>query len=108
MQSFNKQIPIVKNFPEDLILKEEDYLSEEDFKKALATRIDYMLQYKKEVFFQWLYKIDVYESKLKIAMKEVDASYAIASLILERQIEKMKIQDLFPKGKNQIDDNLAW
>ena len=102
-----EQIALVRALPEDLRLSEESYISEEDFLNALAPKVMYMLQYNSGVFFQLLYKLDVLESKLKIAMQEVDVPRAIAKLILERQIEKIISRRAFP-AKEAKEGDLAW
>jgi hypothetical protein len=105
--NIKEQIALVRALPEDLRLSEESYISEEDFLNALAPKVAYMLQYNSGVFFQLLYKLDVLEPKLKIAMQQVDVPMAIAKLILERQIEKIVSRREFP-AKEAEDDELAW
>ncbi|MDI9320992.1 MAG: hypothetical protein QM530_11070 [Phycisphaerales bacterium] len=102
-----EQKALVKALPEDLRLSEESYISEEDFLNALMPKVAYMLQYNSAVFFQLLYKLDVLEPKLKIAMQQEDVPMAIAKLILERQIEKIVSRRLFPAQKSG-DEELKW
>lgn len=101
------QKSIVKHLPEDLRLSEESYISEEDFLQALAQKVIYMLHYNNGVFFQLLYKMDVLEHKLKIAMQQVDVPMAIAKLILERQLEKLESRKANP-AKEADDKELEW
>lgn len=102
-----EQKALVKALPEDLRLNEESYISEEDFLNALAPKVAYMLQYNSGVFFQLLYKLDVLEPKLKIAMQQEDVPMAIAKLILERQMEKIISRRAFPAQKSE-DEDLKW
>jgi len=102
-----EQKALVKALPEDLRLSEESYISEEDFLNALAPKVAYMLQYNSGVFFQLLYKLDVLEPKLKIAMQQEDVPMAIAKLILERQMEKIISRRAFPAQKSE-DEDLKW
>lgn len=101
------QKSLVKHLPEDLRLSEESYLSEEDFLQALSIKIVYMLQYNNGVFFQLLYKMDVLEPKLKIAMQSADVPMAIARLILERQMEKLESRKANPASESE-DKDLDW
>lgn len=102
-----EQKALVSTLPEDLRLVEESYLSEEDFLNALAPKVAYMMQYNSGVFFQLLYKMDVLEPKLKIAMQQADVPMAIARLILERQMEKIVSRREFPSTEAE-DDELSW
>lgn len=102
-----EQKALVSTLPEDLRLVEESYLSEEDFLNALAPKVAYMMQYNSGVFFQLLYKMDVLEPKLKIAMQEADVPMAIARLILERQMEKIVSRREFPSTESE-DEELSW
>jgi hypothetical protein len=102
-----EQKALVHGLPDDLRIVEEAYLSEEDFLNALAPKVAYMLQYDSGVFFQLLYKMDVLESKLKIAMQSADVPMAIARLILERQMEKIISRRTNPASESQ-DEELSW
>ena len=102
-----EQRALVSTLPEDLRLVEEAYLSEEDFLNALAPKVAYMLQYNSGVFFQLLYKLDVLEPKLKVAMQEADVPMAIAKLILERQMEKIISRRAYPATET-TDEDLGW
>jgi hypothetical protein len=101
------QQSLVRHLPEDLRLSEESYLSEEDFLNALAQKVAYMLQYNNGVFFQLLYKMDVLEPKLLVAMQTEDVPMAISKLILERQLEKLESRKANP-AKEAIDKDLEW
>lgn len=101
------QKALVQQLPDDLQLAEGNYLSEEDFLAALAPKVAYMLQYNSGVFFQLLYKMDVLEPKLQMAMQTVDVPMSIARLILERQLEKLAARKAHP-SKQGDDKDLAW
>jgi hypothetical protein len=103
----SEQKALVSTLPEDLRLVEEAYLSEEDFLNALVPKVAYMMQYNSGVFFQLLYKLDVLEPKLKVAMQQVDVPMAIARLILERQMEKIISRRDFPASESKEED-LSW
>jgi hypothetical protein len=101
------QKALVQQLPDDLRLAEGAYLSEEDFLNALAPKVAYMLQYNSGVFFQLLYKMDVLEPKLQIAMQNADVPMSIAKLILECQLEKLAARKAHP-AKHAAEKDLEW
>jgi hypothetical protein len=105
--NISEQKALFSTLPEDLRLVEETYLSEADFLNALAPKVAYMMQYNSGVFFQLLYKLDVLEPKLKVAMQQADVPMAIARLILERQMEKIISRRDFPASESKEED-LSW
>lgn len=68
-------------------------LDEETLHRALTDRIAEMLQYESELLFSTLYRLDVYEFKIKQVLsgntgEEIPGG--LARLVIERQKEKMK------------------
>lgn len=105
--SNNDQHSLIRQLPDDLRFGEETYLSEEEFLNRLAAKVSYMLQYNSGVFFQLLYKMDVLEPKLRVAMQTEDVPMAIARLILERQLEKLEARKAHPSTTAE-DKDLEW
>ncbi|HTN18340.1 MAG TPA: hypothetical protein VL092_11700 [Chitinophagaceae bacterium] len=105
--SNNDQQALVRQLPDDLRFGEEPYLSEAEFLDRLAAKVSYMLQYNNGVFFQLLYKMDVLEPKLRIAMQTENVPMAIARLILERQLEKLEARKANPPTTAE-DRDLEW
>lgn len=101
------QKSLIRNLPEDLQWSEGDFISEQDLLAALARKVEYMLHYNNGVFFQLLYKMDVLEPKLRVAMQQVDVPMSIAKLILERQLEKLASRKANP-AKPAEEDDLVW
>lgn len=101
------QKALVSKLPEDLYIRDPEFLSEKDFLKALADKVAYMLQYNSGVLFQWLYKIDVLEPKLRNAMQHEDVAMSIARLILERQLESLASRKTNP-SQPAADKDLEW
>lgn len=101
------QQSLVRQLPDDLRFGEEAFLTEEEFLDRLAGRVSYMMQYNNGVFFQLLYKMDVLEPKLRIAMQTEDVPMAIARLILERQLEKLEARKANPPTTAE-DKDLEW
>ena len=72
--------------------KDSLLLQESFFMDALASEINQLILTNFERLVQLLYRIDVSESKLKNLLKEnpdKDAGMLIASLMVERQLEKI-------------------
>ena len=73
-----------------------------DLKKLLAQRIHFLINNEFRELVQLLYRIDINEARLKqlLAQSNEDAGMLIASLIIERQLEKIESRKKF----NNIDD----
>ena len=72
-----------------------DLLSDEKLLIELASEINNLMLINFERLVQLLYRIDVSEIKLKTLLKEnpnEDAGRIIASLIIERQFQKLKLK----------------
>jgi hypothetical protein len=59
----------------------------------------------------YLYRIDVNEEKQKVLLldnPQDDAGNIIATLIIERQQQKIQARELFTRQDNDIDDDEKW
>lgn len=73
----------------------------------LVPIVTYEMTYNLEHFFSLLYRLDISEAALKQVMHaEVDVPKKIATLIVERQIQKVIARNHFSQQKP--DDDLAW
>lgn len=85
-------------FPEVL----EKY-SENDLENQLAIYINELIDKDFNKLVNLLYRIDISEQKLKIALqnedKTISSSKTIAKLIIERQIQKLEFRKKFSKKK---------
>jgi hypothetical protein len=89
-------------------LQEPDYISREALQAALSARIAWMLQYQTEELFSRLYRLDIFESKIKeVLAQETDVPYKIAGLIIDRQIEKEIAKKQNPTSQPE-DEDLKW
>ncbi len=82
-----------------------------DLHHLLAEHINYLIQkdFQKLVFV--LYRVDVNESKLKALLQEnrqEDAGNIIATLIIERQLQKIKSRQEYREKNNDIKDDEKW
>lgn len=75
--------------------KNEPLLQSHSFLEELAKEINQLILTNFEKLVQLLYRIDVSEAKLKTLLKEnpdKDAGKLIALLMVERQLQKLKMQ----------------
>ena len=95
-QLMNKLIS--HEFPEVL----EKY-SENDLENYLAVYINELIDKDFNKLVNLLYRIDISEQKLKIALqnedKTISSSKTIAKLIIERQLQKLEFRKKFSKKK---------
>ena len=83
-----------------LELKEEDYGR---LKEILAVKVNQLITNDFTQLIRLLYKIDVNELKLKRFLKEnsaIDAADIIATLIIERQLQKIHSRKQFREDNN--------
>ena len=98
-----------KLLEEVLVLENPEDLKNEDILNKLAEEINQLILVNFERLVQLLYRIDVSEMKLKILLKEnpdQDAGKIIASLIIERQLQKIKsknerIKNHYPESNEE-------
>ena len=80
-----------------------DMASIDKLKDALAGYVNNLITNDFEKLLRILYRIDVSEIKLKNLLKEntgQDAGVIIATLIIERQLQKIKTRDQLKKNSN--------
>ena len=71
------------------------------FKEYLTDRLTYLLENKYDALINILYKIDVNEEKLAKLFSETNRTSipdALADLIIERQLQKIKIRQQYRSG----------
>ncbi len=77
----------------------------------LASYINLLIKNDFDKLLTYLYRIDVHEEKLKSLLHQnpqEDAANIIASLIIERQLEKIKSREQFSPRDNNIDEAEKW
>jgi len=95
-QSFNLELPV--NLPNDAL------------KKILAEQINYLIQSDFQKLVNILYRVDINEAGLKKVLNEnagTDAGEIIATLIIERQLQKLKSRQQF-RGNDPIPEDEKW
>ncbi len=79
--------------------------------KALAVRINDLIEKDFQQLISILYRMDVSEAKLRSLLKDnpdSDAGLLIAGLMIERQAQKIKSRQQFSQRDNDIDENEKW
>ena len=87
---------------ENSLIPSADIDTLEDFRKYLTSKLKHLLEEKFELLVNVLYKIDVSEEKLSELFSSENKDYipaSLADLIIERQLEKIKLRKLYKEGK---------
>ena len=90
------------------LVNQEPFISEEELVQALADRVFQLIEHNLERLFAILYRLDVNETKVHLALqenKEVPANVEIARLIVARQKEKAKSRMQY--SSEEVDDEEA-
>ena len=86
-------------------------LSYTEIHAQLSAWVNNLIKNDFERLVAFLYRIDVNESKLKSLLQQFpneDAGNIIASLILERQEQKLKSRELFSQRDNELSEEERW
>ncbi len=82
-----------------------------EFENQLADYVNLLILKDFEKLVALLYRIDVPEQKLKLLLLELaneDAGKIIASLIIERQLQKIKARKEFSKKTDDFEEEEKW
>jgi hypothetical protein len=96
---------------EVLAIQSEESLKDRLLFEHLAAEINTMIKTNFEQLVQLLYRIDVNEVKLKALLQanpNQDAGVIIAHLLIERQLQKIKLREQFSQNRQQVDDEEKW
>lgn len=75
----------------DVTETEDDSLTEEALLRVLSNRIAYMIEHQLELLLSLLYRLDVAEAKVQMALSPLSSeapNVAIAQLVIERQKQR--------------------
>lgn len=84
------------------LIPSADLVSLEEFRKYLAEKLKYLLDEKFDTLVNILYKIDISEKKLSELFSGENRDFipvSLADLIIERQLQKIKLRKLYKEGK---------
>lgn len=87
------------------------FIREEDLVQALADRVFELIEHNLEQLFAILYRLDVNEHKVHLALqgnKEIAANVEIARLIVARQKEKAKTRIAYSAEESDDEDATPW
>lgn len=106
-----ENIELVRLLNKELATDLTDNLSYNEIHAQLSGRMNQLIRYDFEKLVSLLYRIDVSEQKLKSLLQqfpEEDAGNIIATLILERQEQKLKTRKQFSQRDNDPDEEERW
>jgi len=110
MDEENKQIKEIVRFVEkDFLIDESnslipsiDQVSLEEFRNYLTEKLKYLLDEKFDTLVNILYRIDINEKKLSELFSGQNRDFipaSLANLIIERQLQKIRLRNLYKDGK---------
>lgn len=100
---------LLTSFKEKFELEAPEHVTEEEILSALEARLSVLLQRNPEEFFLTLYMIDIPEQTLHEVLKSSDPVAALARLVYDRQLQKVKSRLYYKAASNnEIDDDLKW
>jgi hypothetical protein len=86
----------------DSLIPAGDFKTLEEFKAYLTNRLTFLLDNKYDALINILYRIDVPEDKLSKLFAEQNRDYipsALADLIIERSLQKVRFRQKYKDGK---------
>lgn len=81
------------------------------FREKLAAYINELINQDFAKLISWLYRLDVSENKIKQSLGDKhaeDAGLIIADIVIERQLEKIKLRREFSGRNENIDEGEKW
>ena len=88
-----------------------DQKNDEKLRQKLIFLINELIKKDFDALVQLLYRIDVYEKKIRIHLDkntQEDSAAILADLIIEKQLEKMESRKKFSENKNEECDEEKW
>ncbi|MCW8814143.1 MAG: hypothetical protein OQJ93_10680 [Ignavibacteriaceae bacterium] len=110
MEEERKQVNEIVRFVEkDFLISDDkslipstDSTSLEEFRKYLTDKLRLLLDEKFDMLVNILYRIDINEKKLSELFSGQNRDFipaSLADLIIERQLQKIKLRKLYKEGK---------
>lgn len=84
------------------------HITAEAIIEQLAIRVAQLIDKGPDAFFQMMYRLDISERKLNALRGQPDMALGIATLIYERQLQKIKSREHFRQHNNDTDPDLKW
>lgn len=106
-----EQTELIRLLNNELHVEIEEQKSYNEIHAQLSTYINMLIKNDFDKLIAYLYRIDVNEQKLKKLLQDhpqEDAGNIIASLIIERQQQKIKTRQQFSQRNNEFDEEEKW
>lgn len=107
MESVHLEAKISAALQQEWGMTASENISKEHIIQMLALRLTQILDQGPERFYQLMYRLDISEQKLNAVLQEPDVAIQIATLIYERQLQKIISRHQYPKDQD-IDPELRW
>jgi len=102
---------LIRLINKELAIEIAEQRSYSEIHAELAAYINDLIKNNFEKLVAYLYRIDVNEQKLKSLLHQKpdeDAGNIIATLIIERQEQKIKTRQQFSQQENDFDEEEKW
>ena len=102
---------MIRLLNKELAIGFAETISYNEIHHKLASYINQLIGSDFEKLITYLYRIDVNEQKLKSLLQQFplqDAGNIIASMIIERQEQKIRSRELFSQQNNDFDGEEKW
>ena len=102
-----ENLELIHSINKDLAVSLSDKINYEELHLQLASFINHLIKTDFQKLVIYLYRIDVNEQKLKLLLQQhagEDAGNIIASLIIERQQQKIKTRRQFSQRNNNFEE----
>lgn len=102
---------LIRLVNKELAIEIAEKKSYNEIHTELATYINNLIKNDFDKLITYLYRIDVNEQKLKSLLQQKpneDAGNIIATLIIERQQQKIKTRELFTQQGRDFDEEEKW
>lgn len=105
----NKEL--VKLVNKELAIQLPEQTSMEEVQEKLSAHINRLVQSNFEQLVNLLYRIDVSESKIRSLLEVqpgTNAGDIIASLVIERQLQKIRSREQFKPNNSDLNEEEKW
>jgi len=102
---------IINYISDQFELSVNQEVNSDQLEAIIAERINYLVINDFPQLLRLLYRIDISETKLKSLLSnnpEVDSGRIIARMIIERQMEKIRLREYFKKSDQDGGDEEKW
>jgi len=101
---------LLNSFRDKFELEMPETYSEEEILLGLEKRLGQLLERNPEEFFQLMYRIDIPERKMHEVLQQQDALAALAVLVYQRQLQKIRSRLKYKSyfENNDADSELKW